>query len=228
MNDDKVLNDLFKGDKTSGTDEIICIVDRSGSMHKIRKDAEGGLNTFINEQKKVGNANLTIVNFDNSIDFVCERINIHESQQYKLTPRGSTALLDAIGSVISEADKYSTKDGKTIVVVLTDGDENSSTEWQRDAIFELIKERQEKDGWEFIFLASGQDAIKTASSYGIDASGSMSFADNSRGVTTGYAATSMYAANLRTMPKSAALLKKKQFVDANLDTLSEVGAVDDK
>ncbi len=224
---DKLENAGVKA-KTTGTDEIVCIVDRSGSMYSIKADAEGGLNAFIEEQKTVGNANLTIIEFDDVIETVCEQVNINEAEQYKLTPRNSTSLLDAIGSVISKLDKYSTDDGKTIVVVLTDGDENSSQEWTRDAIFELITERQDENGWEFIFLASGQDAIKTAGEYGFAASGAMSFANTAEGVTTGYAATSMYAASLRTMPKADALLQKKAFVDANLDTLSEVGAVEDK
>lgn len=232
MTDEKVLNDLLKDKledvgvtaKTTGIDEIVCIVDRSGSMASIREDAQGGLNTFIEDQKKIGEANLTIVEFDNSIDIVCDKININESETYKLNPRGGTALLDAIGTVIADHEKYTSKDGKTIVVVLTDGGENASREWNRDKIFDLINERKEA-GWEFMFLASGQDAISVGSNYGFDANSTVSFADNGRGVAAAYQASSVYTASLRTMSKAGALKSKSDFVAGNAESLSETGEV---
>jgi uncharacterized protein YegL len=222
---DEMFKDKVKS-KSGAKDEIVCIVDRSGSMSSIQADAQGGLNSFIAEQKKVENgANVTIIEFDGTVDTVCDQIDINESVDYKLKPRGSTALLDAIGFVVSEYDKYNCE-GKTIVVVVTDGGENSSTEWAQTAIFDLINERKEQ-GWEFVFLAANQDAIKTAQSYGFDANSSMSFASSERGITQAYGATANYTTSLRTMSKSAALKSKSDFVEANLDVLSETGAVDD-
>ncbi len=232
MSDDKVLDDLLKdklgdaGIKHKGTDEIVCIVDRSGSMNSIREEAQGGLNGFIEDQKKVGKANLTIVQFDNEINCVCDKVNLTEAEKYVLKPRGMTALLDAIGYVISDKEKYTSKGGKTIVVVLTDGDENCSKEWNKDKIFKLINERKE-DGWEFMFLAAGQDAISTAIGYGFDGDSAVSFASSGLGATHAHEAMSVYTANLRDGGKSFARAAKKSYVDAHLDTLSEVGAVDD-
>jgi len=221
MSNEEVLNSLLKDkledagieSKSTGTDEIVCIVDRSGSMQSIRADAEGGLNTFIEDQKKVGKANLTIVEFDNSVDIVCEQVDINEAETYNLSPRGATALLDAIGSVIGDVDKYTSKDGKTIIVVLTDGGENASKEWKHDAIFDMISERKEA-GWEFMFLASGQDAIKVGAAYGFDANSTVSFADNGDGAAAAYAVSSVYTASLRSMAKSDALLQKSSFVQS--------------
>jgi len=232
VSDDNVLNDLLKdklegaGITNKGTDEIICIVDRSGSMQAIKDEAQGGLNGFIEDQKKVGKANLTIVQFDNEIDCVCDKVNLNEAEEYKLKPRGKTALLDAIGFVISEKEKYTSKDGKTIVVVLTDGDENSSKEWSRSKINTLIEERK-KNGWEFLFLAAGQDAINTATSYGFDADSAISFANTKVGATHAHEAMSVYTCNLRSNSRGFAQAAKKSYVDAHLDTLSEIGAVDD-
>jgi len=232
MSDDIVLDDLLKdklgsaGIKSKGTDEIICIVDRSGSMNLIRDEAQGGLNGFIEDQKKVGKANLTIVQFDNEINCVCDKVNLTEAEEYVLKPRGMTALLDAIGYVISDKEKYTSKDGKTIVVVVTDGDENCSKEWNKDKIFKLINERKD-DGWEFMFLAAGQDAISTATNYGFDADSAVSFAANGMGATHAHEAMSVYTCSLRSGSKSFARSAKKAYVDAHLDTLSETGAVDD-
>jgi len=234
MSDEKVLDELLKdkikdklndaGITSNGTDEIICIVDRSGSMGSMQVEAQGGLNAFIEEQKKVGKANLTIVEFDNYINVVCDRIDINEAVEYELNPRGMTALLDAIGTVVSDNLKYKAEDGKTIVVVMTDGHENSSKEWKRDKVNTLINERKE-EGWEFMFLAAGQDAIKVGQSYGFDADSTVSFVDNGAGATHANAVASAYTTGLRSGPKSFALKSKSAYIQANADVLSETGEV---
>ena len=220
---DKVKAKIKAAGKATGTDEIVCIVDRSGSMKKIREDAQGGLNAFIKEQADLGEANLTIVEFDNQVDTVCDQVNINEAEEYTLKPRGMTALLDAIGMVVGDADKYNTDDGKTIVVIVTDGGENSSREWKRDAIFNLITERKEA-GWEFLFLASNQDAISVGHSYGFAAEDSLSFGNNSRGIAAGTETATAYVGSLRTMSKTDALHSKAMYASASAD-LSDTGAV---
>ena len=230
MSDEKVLKDLLKDKevgitaKTGNVDEIVCIVDRSGSMGSIRTDAEGGFNSFIEEQKKVGEANLTIIEFDNVVETLHDRVNIQNVEPYVLKPRGMTALLDAIGSVISESEKYTTDKGKTIVVVITDGGENSSKEWKRDAVFKMIEERKEA-GWEFMFLAGGQDAISVGQSYGFDSDSTVSFANNARGAVHAHETAAVYSSSLRTMSKSSALKAKSAYVAEHLDVLSETGEV---
>ncbi len=237
MSNEVVLNELLKdkiktklGDSTTqastGTDEIICIVDRSGSMSSMQVEAQGGLNAFVEEQCKVGKANLTIVEFDSYIDMVCERIDINEAAAYELKPRGMTALLDAIGTVISDSEKYTSKDGKTIVVVMTDGIENASKEWTAPQINKLINERKE-EGWEFMFLAAGQNAIKTGVAYGFDADSTVTFSNTGQGATSANEVASVYTTSLRTMSKSAALGAKSNYISANADFLSEVGNIGD-
>ncbi len=78
-----ILDDLFKDTPKNASpdteaDEIILIADRSGSMYSIRADAQGGINSFIADQKKEGNANLTFIEFDSEIDAVYKQINITE------------------------------------------------------------------------------------------------------------------------------------------------------
>ena len=89
--------------------EIVCVVDRSGSMGAIVNDAIGGFNTFLKEQKKVkGEATLTYAQFDTEYEI------IHENKPLKKVPdltdktyqpRGATALLDAVGKTINEVGK---------------------------------------------------------------------------------------------------------------------------
>ena len=128
-----MLDDLFKdlpknASPDRDADEIILIADRSGSMWSIQEDAEGGINSFIADQKKEGNANLTFIEFDDTITPVYKQTDINEATEYKLQPRNSTALYDAIGATLANADEIKTT-GKKIVVIVTDGGENSSREW---------------------------------------------------------------------------------------------------
>ncbi|MCJ7628410.1 MAG: VWA domain-containing protein, partial [Longimicrobiales bacterium] len=88
--------------KPSITD-ITLVVDRSGSMQQRREDAEGGVNAFIQKQaEEPGEALLTLVQFDTEYEIVHRGIPIHEAPEYRLEPRGMTALLDAVGRAINE------------------------------------------------------------------------------------------------------------------------------
>lgn len=223
---EKIKEKINAAEKSNGVDEIVCIVDRSGSMYSIADDAAGSLNAFIKEQAEMGEAHLTVVEFNTRIDVVQDRVNINEAEEYNLRPTGGTALLDAIGEVASNNLKYNAPDGKTIVVIVTDGGERDSTEWTREGVFQLIESRKE-DGWEFLFLASNQDAIQIGQSYGIAAEESLSFANNQAGYAHAVNTASVYTRQLRGGSKEDALLAKTAYAAVAKSSLSEIGAVDD-
>lgn len=204
----QLLNEMFKdkikqklGNVTK--DEIVCVVDRSGSMGSIRSDAEGGLNTFIESQQKQegAGANFTLVEFDHDIVTVHNRVDVDTVKPYKLEPRGSTALLDAIGTAINSMPKDLDKDAKVIFVVVTDGGENASKEYKREQVFKMIDEKKAL-GWEFMFLAANQDAIETGSSYGFDMGKCVNFASTTGGTKALYDFVATNTSNYRTMAKS--------------------------
>jgi len=84
-------------------------------------------------------------------------------------PRGSTALLDAIGRTIKE-----TKSQNPSVVILTDGQENCSHTYTKAHIKDLI-EQKTKEGWTFAYLGANQDAFAEASSMGIPTECTMNY-----------------------------------------------------
>ena len=192
--------------------DITLVVDRSGSMEQVQKDAQGGVNSFIKEQaKEPGEALLTLVQFDTEYEFLHEGVPISQVPEYKLVPRGMTALLDAVGRAINETGerlskmKEQDRPGLVIFVVMTDGLENSSKEFSKDLIKEMIKRQQEKYNWHFTFLGANQDAIATASRPLLAMSTSMPSADrmptaNCTMQTTGMSAT--------TLPQSGAVTLK--------------------
>jgi uncharacterized protein YegL len=175
--------------------EIICVIDRSGSMNVIKSDAIGGFNQFLEEQKKLpGEATLTRVIFDEVYEIMDDNKPLAEINPFDETtfvPRGSTALLDAIGRSISTVTARQAglpeeqKPAKTIMVILTDGEENASHEFNRQQVFDMIKECQTK-GWQFLYLAANQDAVREGAKYGFAANQTMNFAYNSVGTRGAY------------------------------------------
>jgi uncharacterized protein YegL len=163
--------------------DITLVVDRSGSMSQVREDAEGGINSFIeNQAKEPGEALLTLVQFDTEYEFVHRGIPIANVPKYHLRPRGMTALLDAVGRAINETGerlaKMNEKDrpGLVIFVVMTDGLENSSREFTKHQLKEMIDRQQRDYNWHFTFLGANQDAFAEAREIGIDALGAANYA----------------------------------------------------
>lgn len=219
-----ILDDLFKtkpkkGDSISVADEIILIVDRSGSMSSIKADAEGGITEFVNEQKKIGEANLTIVEFDDRVDAVLERVDIKTAPEYKLSPRGMTSLYDAIGMTLANAESLNPT-GKVIVAIVTDGGENSSREYTQEAVFNRITELKEKE-WEFLFLSADQDAFGTAAGLGVGAGQTVMFAANSEGMKGAYDAVSVYTSSVRGGLNTAQASQELQNVVSSNDNLDQ-------
>ena len=133
-------------------------------MESCWDDTIGGFNAFLNEQKATGGT-LTLIQFDHEYQQTYERVKIDEvvaMTRETYTPRGSTALLDAIGRLIKDWDGSSNPS----VVILTDGHENASHKFTKAHIKDLI-EQKTKDGWTFAYLGANQDAFAEASAIGI-------------------------------------------------------------
>lgn len=170
--------------------EIIVILDRSGSMGTIKKATIDGYNRFLAEQKALdGKALLTLVQFDHDYEVVFSAIDLQEispltAATYK--PRGTTALLDAIGKTIEDTrDRLVAKSEgavpQLIFLIITDGEENSSRDYSLKQIYDLIRRGEEIYKWQFVFLGANQDAIKTGQSLGVLESKSMTFKSDARG-----------------------------------------------
>jgi hypothetical protein len=182
--------------------DITLVVDRSGSMSSVRDDAEGGVNSFIAEQaKEPGEALLTLVQFDTEYEFLHRGVPIHEVPDYNLQPRGMTALLDAVGRAINETGERlaamheQDRPGLVIFVVMTDGHENSSKEFTKAHIKEMIERQQRDYNWHFTFLGANQDAFAEAGAMGIRAAGAANYAAHK--VAAAYGATISKVARMR-------------------------------
>lgn len=154
--------------------DVTLVVDRSGSMEQIRSDAQGGINAFVADQAKLpGECRITLVQFDDKYEVVHSGILASEWPEYHLSPRGSTALLDAVGRAIIEtgnrisAMPESQRPGLVLCVISTDGMENASREFTREKVREMISHQQTVYNWHFTFLAANQDAFTQAGYLGL-------------------------------------------------------------
>jgi hypothetical protein len=162
--------------------EIIFVVDRSASMASIAEAMKSGFEEFISKQKGVdGECRVTLTRFDDHYDVVYTGRPLTEVASLELEPRGMTALLDAVGRTINDTGsrlarmKESDRPSQVLFVIITDGQENASREFNRERVFRMITHQREKYNWEFIFLGANQDSIASARDLGIHVSNAVCF-----------------------------------------------------
>lgn len=180
-----------------GLTELIFILDRSGSMGGLESDTIGGFNGMLGKQKKEeGEANVTTVLFDDQIEIIHDRFPI--SAVKPLTDddyfvRGSTALLDAVGSTVKKVENIQKRlpeemrAENIIFVITTDGQENASQEYSARMVRKMIETNQEK-GWQFLFLGANMDAAEEADKIGIRKTHAVSYRPTPKGVRLNYEA----------------------------------------
>lgn len=165
-------------------------------MHHLESDTIGGYNSFLEKQKlEEGDALVTTVLFDDQYEILHNCVDIKAVQpitKKEYFARGSTALLDAVGKTLKETEhrqNFTAENetpAKTIVVIITDGMENSSKEYDLNSVKKMVMAQQEKHGWEFIFLGANIDAVKTAGGFGIAANRAVNFHNDSIGTATNF------------------------------------------
>jgi Mg-chelatase subunit ChlD len=171
--------------------EIAFVLDRSGSMEGCREAAIEGFNAFLHEQQQTeGPAKLTLILFNDEYLVPIDALPVAEIlplNDDSYVPRGSTALLDAIGRTIDElgarlaALPEQDRPGQVIVAILTDGLENSSQNCTWQEIARVIKQQTEQYRWTFLFLGANQDAIATAAQINIAAANAGTYVADAAG-----------------------------------------------
>lgn len=187
--------------------EMVFILDRSGSMEHLVADTIGGFNSLIEDQKsKEGDAFVTTVLFDGAYEMLHDHVDIKKIQPItsnEYFARGTTALLDAIGRTINSIGARlnntleEERPSRVIFTIITDGEENSSIEFNKNKIKEMIEHQQNVYSWTFMFLGANIDAIQEANSLGIRASHSHGYTASSVGTTSVYNAISSATTSLR-------------------------------
>jgi len=186
--------------------DITVVLDRSGSMQSVKEATVSGFDEFVQSQKLKGdNASLTLIQFDDQYDVVWNGLPISSVPTIAglYQPRSMTALLDAIGRAINDTGarlaKMHERDrpNKVIMVILTDGLENASREFDSIKINEMIKRQESDYNWSFIFLGANQDAIATATNLGIKPGWAADYSASSSGTKKSFGKMSDKVAQYR-------------------------------
>lgn len=182
--------------KTANKTYISCVIDRSGSMQTMGCEVVNGFNAFIHEQQEAkkcesgeeaGDAFVSLITFDNKIEIVHDGIKLDDvplATSKTFQPRGATALFDAIGQTIEMTQKKAKVNGcdKVIIVILTDGQENASKNWNNVRLKKTIKLMEDKHNWDFVFLAANQDAVTVGTNFGMKRSKCMTYGGDREGM----------------------------------------------
>lgn len=181
---------------------ISVLLDRTGSMQSIRDDTIGGFNTFLAaQQAQTGIATLTLVQFDSQDPYEV----IHRFKSIKAVtpltketyvPRASTPLLDALGRGINDLGQQLAgmpepeRPEKIVFVVVTDGQENASREFNKAQVEKMIKEQTDVYKWQFVFLSSDLASISDAHALGVAAPATLQYAHGAAGARNAWDALS--------------------------------------
>ena len=200
-----------KSDKSAnnGYVHLAVILDRTGSMESIRDDTIGGFNAFLKKQQaEPGKATLTLVQFDSKDPYeVVSKFmpvaEVPELTRETYVPRASTPLLDAMGRGINDLEASlaampaKTRPARVVMVIITDGQENASHEFTKGQVEKMIKAKQDKSDWQFVFLSADLAAVGDAVKSGVRMCSSMAFDKNSRGTQAAWLSMSCKVADYR-------------------------------
>ena len=168
--------------------EIVCVLDKSGSMSSIKDDTIGSFNSFLKEQQELpGTAIMSVMLFDDEYEMLHNGDNIQSVEpltEKTYRPGGTTALYDAVGIAITKAEKrYKCgKSKRVLVAIITDGQENASKEYNKCQMMELIKKCKDDYEWEFLYLSASPSAFKDGGNIGIPTTRILSFSHTGSGV----------------------------------------------
>lgn len=152
---------------------ILFILDKSGSMEIAKSQTISGFNEYVETLKKRysdGSVKFTLSVFDTAVQTLQNDVALEEIlplSDATYVPSGLTALYDAVQSEVNKI-KAGKKD-RVLVIIMTDGEENSSKEATRAGVFQLISEKESEGNWTFVFLGANQDSWESGSKINIAA-----------------------------------------------------------
>lgn len=199
---------------------ICFVLDESGSMYDSVDDVIGGFQKLIDEQKeeKNGECIISLYRFSHTVkkDYIGKPVD--EVSKLIYSPGGCTAMNDGVGTAIDEIGKWlsdmneSERPSKNMIVIMTDGQENASKEYNFDTVKAKIKHQEEKYSWTFVYMGTNLQDIKDANRLGIK----MRSVSDSRNIVANYSHIDTYAKALRSSTNAASVAAADAFLTRQL------------
>ena len=162
--------------------DVVFILDKSGSMGGQEENTISSFNEYLEKEKKNDyDTYITTVLFSDNYNILHDRVNVKKVK--KLTNKdyfvgGCTALYDALGNTINN---IKTKDtDKVLFIIITDGYENASKEYNQKTIKKLIKDNKD---FEFIYIGADIDSYAAGSDIGIRRNNIANFKKDKKGTS---------------------------------------------
>lgn len=199
---------------------ICFVLDESGSMYNSVDDVIGGFQKLIDEQKaeKDGECIISLYRFSDKVkkDYIGKPVN--EVPKLTYSPGGCTAMNDGVGTAIDEIGKWlsdmdeSERPSKNMIVIMTDGQENASQEYDFDSVKAKIQHQEEKYSWTFVYMGTNLKDLKDANRLGIK----MRSVSGSRNIVANYSHIDTYAKALRKSTSAASVATADAFLATKL------------
>ena len=161
----------FPDARTDLNPQVFFLLDMTGSMGVDKPATINAFNEYIgglkaNEGTAGFKFSLAVFNSDIGIGLNIEKgslVDVPELNDVNYAPAGTTPLYDAIGLSIDSLEEVQ---GQVLFIILTDGEENASQQFDKEEILKRISNRTEQ-GWKFVFLGCDIDAMKQSEDLGI-------------------------------------------------------------
>jgi uncharacterized protein YegL len=165
--------------KTNGTEPTpapltaVIVLDESGSMGHLRTTVVEGFKVFCDElREEPGEVRLSLTSFNTSFDHRYVAVPLAEVtnlRKREYNPGGMTALFDAVAHAAIETEKRLTAEGRAdervLVAVITDGHENSSTDYDAASLALLLERFEERGNWTCVYLGAAHADFDDATDY---------------------------------------------------------------
>ncbi len=201
---------------------VIFVLDKSGSMESVRESTISGFNEYVSKLKEDREVEyrMTLTLFDTHTSrrytaAPMEEIRRLDYETYK--PDGSTALYDAVCETLLDHENQSAD--KTLVVIMTDGEENASQKYTEKNFREFTRLLKSTGRVSFVFLGANQDSWANAQKWGFDRQNVATYKNTDIGVSKTFA---MMAQNTGAYAASANMQTRDFFSAKDQDDLSNV------
>jgi uncharacterized protein YegL len=152
---------------------VAIILDKSGSMSSVRKQAVQDYNEQIQQMKenaKEQEIKACLLTFNGSVfehTWLEDVSTLEEATVESYIPNGGTAMYDALGHAVSKLqDTVTDKDDENVaflIITISDGEENSSRHYNSEKLRTMISGCQETNRWTFTYMGCSEDYLKKVS-----------------------------------------------------------------